>query len=272
VAPGTPRAIVGDPTRLRQVLVNLLANAIKFTERGSVAVSVERGREDALLFAVTDTGIGIPDTQLAAIFESFSQADASVTRRYGGTGLGLSISRQLVELMGGRLRVESEVGRGSTFSFTLPFVATELPAPAEPTTSKESMDVPPRPLRILLADDGADNVALVQAYVKSMPWRLEVAENGKEAVYKVTSEGPWDLVLMDMQMPVLDGYAATRAIRQWEVSHGAPATPIVALTAYALKQEIEKSLAAGCTAHLTKPMRKAALLSTVRTVTDDLRR
>jgi PAS domain S-box-containing protein len=415
VMPDVPTDLVGDPTRLRQVLLNLLGNAVKFTERGEVVLRVQRepgaGEPGLLRFSVSDTGIGIPPDKLDAIFERFTQVDSSTTRQYGGTGLGLTITRRLVELMGGRIWVESRVGHGTTFHFTLragvwtgpkrrvarhpvdmnnlntlvvddnatnrlilhemlagwkarvteaaggeealarlrraqkaadpyrlvlldcrmpdmdgfqvveamkrqrgltnvtimmltsdgrggdlarakglglagymvkPVKRTELlnaistamsepmPAYVEPLAAAipaTSPDVQSS-LSILLAEDVEDNRLLIQAYLKQTAHRLDIAVNGEVACGKFKT-GRYDLVLMDMQMPVMDGYTATRAIREWEGANHRSPTPIIALTAYALKSDEEKSLAAGCTAYLTKPIKKARLLAAIRAFTSD---
>jgi len=390
-------------------LINLIGNAVKFTEVGEVVVAVDREtplpasppeRDCILHFSVRDTGIGIPQDKLDRIFERFTQADSSTTKRYGGTGLGLTISRQLAELMGGRIWVESEVGKGSVFHFTARFQVQEHPEDAakkaeaniaglrvlvvddnatnrlilketlarmggvvtecgsgpeallmvrearrrgepfqlvlldqrmpemdgwevaaamrkepEPagttilmlTSENRDADVSraaamglddylikpvkradliraiaralkkrtlaaapkapvpeeePRRLRILLVDDSDDNRFLMAAYFKNTPHEVEMAENGAQAVEKFQA-GDYDLVFMDMQMPVMDGYTATRRIRAWERERGRRHTPVIALTAYALKDDMEKSLAAGCDDHLTKPIKKAKLLETV---------
>ncbi|HZC67061.1 MAG TPA: response regulator, partial [Nitrospirales bacterium] len=409
-----PRDLVGDPHRLRQILLNLMGNALKFTMAGEVVLRVQLdgsvpphqgGESVALLFSVSDTGIGIPADKLDAIFESFTQADSSTTRQYGGTGLGLTISKRLVDLMGGHIWVTSTVGQGSTFSFTAQFQVQENPKPhalvppaelrgmkalvvdnsatnrmilkelltawgmqvdevpngieglAELARAQEAGDpyrlvlldcrmpemdgfqvaerlraspdlvgvtvmmltsdsrvgdrtrseelgmagylvkpvkrselfdalaaavgkshapvlvpaseVGPAPakdqraLRILLVEDSPDNRLLVKSYLKGTPHHLDLADDGAIAVEKFRANG-FDLVLMDMQMPVVDGYAATRAIRQWEKEMGRPPTPIIALTAHALKGDEEKSLEAGCTAHLSKPLKKATLLNAIQ--------
>ena len=404
-----PRDLVGDPHRLRQILLNLLGNALKFTMAGEVVLRVQNDPDarqpGALLFSVSDTGIGIPEDKRGIIFESFTQADSSVTRQYGGTGLGLAISKRLVELMGGRIWATSTVGQGSTFSFTAKFRVQEEPkvrtlappaelqgvkalvvddsatnrlvlkgiltawgmqvveapngvdglaelmrahesgdpyrlvlldcrmpemdgfqvaerlraipnlagitvmmltsdsrtddktrshelgmagylvkpvkraelfeaiatamgrsqvfAPAPALDSAPAVTKDQRALRILLAEDSQDNRLLVQSYLKHTPHHLDLADNGAIAVAKFKARG-FDLVLMDMQMPIVDGYAATRAIKQWEKETGRPPTPIIALTAFALREEIQKSLDAGCTAHLTKPIKKATLLNAIQ--------
>lgn len=407
VAPDVPTALIGDPGRLRQVLVNLLGNAIKFTECGEVAVSVDKdpesGGSDLLRFQVFDTGIGIPKVKREDIFDGFSQVDSSITREYGGTGLGLTIARRLIQMMGGRIWVESTEGQGSTFYFTARFetrpdaaretklpekdllgvktlivddnptnrwILTEMlagwgasvmaaedgaqalaeldrskiqgapyelllldrrmpemngfqvvegikqdlgitditimmltsdnrgediarcrelgisrylvkpirraelyraitaartprvetPATAETLASPAASEQ--RPLRILLVEDSEDNRMLIKSYLKNAPHEIDVAENGEIGVQKFASSR-YDLVLMDMQMPVMDGYAATQAIRRWEQEQAAPSTPIIALTAYALKEEVQKSLDAGCTSHVSKPVKKNTLFQAI---------
>jgi PAS domain S-box-containing protein len=411
VAGATPDRMHGDPDRVRQVLVNLIGNAIKFTETGHVLLrvdTVDAGDVKTVRFAVTDTGIGIPSEKLETIFEAFTQADSSTTRKYGGTGLGLTISRRLVELMGGRLTASSEVGVGSTFAFTLPapealavrtsdtaddhqlagvralvvddsainrlvlrryleragatvdeapdgrggierlraapsrydVVLTDLRMPdmsgfgvaeavagdgaiagvpvivlssdARPGDSERAVkagavtllvkpvrrrtlldavaaiiaaraaaqpfvdtveppvipkrpfvDTPSRAMDILLVEDTDDGRMLALAYMKGQQHRTVTAENGQEAVaaYAAAGMGGFDVVLMDMQMPVMDGYAATRRIREIEAASSWPHTPIVALTAFALAEETTRALAAGCDDYLTKPIKKATLLA-----------
>lgn len=268
IADGVPLYLVGDPSRLRQVIINLLGNSIKFTESGRLDVRVEQDPEDprpgSLRLAVSDTGIGIPEDKLGLVFESFTQADTSTTRKYGGTGLGLTISRQLVELMGGRIWVESQVGSGSTFFFTVKLGVQENQLPrTEQTGSKLSPEALERKiygLRILLADDSSDNRFLILSYLKGANCSIDIATNGQEAAERFQA-GSFDVVLMDVEMPVMDGYTATRAIRRYEQQAGKPATPIVALTAHAFADMAEKSREAGFTAHLTKPIRRATLLS-----------
>jgi PAS domain S-box-containing protein len=414
ILPEVPVDLVGDPTRLRQILLNLLGNAVKFTERGEVGLRVMKDSDardpGALRFSVSDSGIGVPPDKLETIFKPFTQVDSSTTRRYGGSGLGLGISKRLVELMGGRIWIESCLGQGTTVHFTLPIRvgsvphrrgassavdlhdvktlvvddnatnrlilremlkswnagvtevgggedalaqlryaqdagepfrlvlldgrmpgmdgfqvaeavqrqpdlmdvkmimltsdgrggdraraqklgfarylvkpvkrvellhaisdAMTAPLPAVParqestlplaeSTAVSSCSMPP--LSILLAEDMSDNQLLIQAYLKRTPYRLDIAENGEIACAKFKG-GRYDLVLMDMQMPVMDGYDATRAIRQWEQEQGRPPTPIIALTAHALKGDEQKSLDAGCTAHLTKPIKKPTLLAAI---------
>lgn len=407
---GIPAGLVGDPNRLRQVLINLVGNAIKFTEAGSVSIRVEpeevRDGIARIRFAVSDTGIGIAADKLNLIFSNFTQADSSTTRRYGGTGLGLSIARALVEQMKGAIQVESEVGKGSTFRFTVEFriqtveaAAAQTPGPqlqhmrvlvvddsatnrrivcemvsgwgatvveatgaeaalAELSRSHrsgeridlvlmdsempsvsgvelvqkmkaapESASIPvvmlssedragdikrrqglgiqsyvvkpvreaalydammrasrrvAQPLsvssmtaaatgtghvcRILLCEDSEDNVLLVRSYLRAAPYELEVVGDGQAAVDRFTA-GKFDLILMDVQMPVMDGYEATKRIRAWERRQAVEATPIIVLTAHALTDEHGRSAEAGCTGFLTKPIRKATLLEALKTYT-----
>jgi CheY-like chemotaxis protein len=396
-------------------VTNLVSNAIKFTNAGEVAIQVEPDPEStdpgAVLLAVSDTGIGISPDKLGVIFDNFTQADASTTREYGGTGLGLPICRRLAQMMGGRIWVESTVGKGSTFSVTLRLDASVTPQPAgvikvqdinglrtlivddnptnrlilteslsswgaEPTAvengyralaeikqaksenkpyqlvlldrrmpgidgfavaeqiNKELVDaeitimmltsdnrsedigrcqelglarylikpvgrselfraivaalgpapaeMPGQPdspevkedadgraLSILLVEDSQDNQLLIKSYLKAMAHQVDQAENGQIAVEKFTNQH-YDLVLMDMQMPVMDGYTATTLIRDWEREQGRKPTPIIALTAHALKADEQKSLDAGCTSHLTKPIKKAALLEAIQKYTGSL--
>ncbi|MDY6832607.1 MAG: response regulator [Thermodesulfobacteriota bacterium] len=439
IEPGTPSHVRGDPGRLRQILANLMGNAIKFTEKGEVFVQVKKVETDAadtlleieagepdvepteaevavavsgndatavmLLFSVKDTGIGISPEKIETIFESFTQADSSITRNFGGTGLGLTISRKLAGMLGGKLWVTSNPGAGSTFAFTARFEAPEEAAVAleehppldldrarilvvddnatnrlilnrtltgygasvteadsamrglfefrraadegnpfrlalidcrmpgmdgfglaermhkapvrtgtteimmltsdnrsgdlekcrnlgisryliKPISRKDIMDaiaavlgdktaadadkitepVPPSTLpaaRILLVEDSADNRLLVQAYLKKSPVVIDTAENGAVAVDKFKA-GEYDIVLMDIQMPVMDGYTATREIRKWEAENRRPETPVIALTAYAQVEDFEKSVAEGCTDHMTKPIKKTTLFEAIR--------
>jgi len=264
-----PDTVRGDSERLRRILTNLIGNAVKFTDRGGVTLRVEKDPDSdgpaALRFIVSDTGIGVPEDRREAIFDNFSQADSSSTRQYGGTGLGLAICRRLTELMGGKIRVESEPGKGNSFIFTAAF------EPAEPARAEAAAEVRPEPeapqsssgpriLNILLVDDDPANRIMVKAFIKKTPHRVDEAENGQIAVDKFKA-GDYDLVFMDMQMPIKDGLTATREIRAWETQSGRAAVPIVALTAHALAEHIERSIEAGCDDHLTKPIRQDLFLS-----------
>ena len=420
VMPGVPLALIGDRLRVRQVLLNLIGNAVKFTESGQVLLTVERDGESdepvRLHFSIADTGIGIAKDKLEDVFASFTQADSSTTRQYGGSGLGLAIVRRLVELMGGRVWVESELGRGSVFHFTAHFqVQTGAPREQLPSTtvmlsgvralvvddnstnrlilremlssrgaevdeaedgltalehierartvgvpfklvlldcrmpgmngfqvaerlkaaSEEGLTVlmlssddlkvqltrarelgldaylvkpvrrrdlfaaiaammikhaarskgdaaehrhtaalvsaedtaaipePGRPLSILLADDSKDNRLLIHAYLKDTDWRLDDAENGAIALTKLKT-GNFDLVLMDVQMPVMDGLEATRSIRKWEKERGLSRTPILALTASALDEDVRRTLEAGVDMHVSKPIKKTVLVAAIK--------
>jgi len=231
----------------------------------SLRVTPERDASvsTALRFTVSDTGIGIPGEKLGQVFERFTQADSSTTRRFGGSGLGLTISKRLVELMGGRIWAESRVGEGSVFAFTVPFeiwAAASRP-PAAPVGMGPEAPLPA--LCILLAEDSPDNCTITLAYLEDTPYRVEIAETGAIACEKFKS-GLYDLVLMDRQMPVMDGLTATRTIRAWELANGRPPTPIIALTASALKGDREMCLTAGCTAFLTKPIKQEVLLQAIK--------
>ncbi len=253
---GDPQPFVGDAGRLRQVLLNLLSNAVKFTDQGRVFVRV-RGvrRADGTVrttFAVEDSGIGIPAERLGQLFQPFRQLDASNTRAHGGTGLGLAISQRLVGLMGGQITVESAVGKGSTFTFTVDAPSATLPAVAQPALGA----VPPaRNLRILLAEDNPVNRKVALAMMDRLGYRADIVANGQEAVEAVQAK-PYDVVLMDVQMPVLDGLEATRRIH---AQKGAQSPFIVAMTAGALPGDKEKCLAAGMDYYIAKPIRLEAL-------------
>ena len=267
IAPGVSNDLVGDPTRLRQVLLNLLGNAIKFTAAGSVSLRVEpdgdAGVPTALRFTVTDTGIGIASEKLDSIFERFTQADSSTTRRFGGSGLGLTISRRLVELMGGRIWVQSQVDAGSLFAFAVPFEVSVAGARPIAAPVGAAPEAPLSPLRILMAEDSPDNCIIALAYLEDTPYQVDVAETGVLAC-EMFKAGDYDLVLMDRQMPAMDGLTATRSIRAWENANNRAPTPILALTASALKGDRESCLAAGCTAYLTKPIKQDVLLQAIK--------
>jgi len=256
---------VGDPVRLCQIVVNLAANAIKFTQEGHVTISVETKREEDfsvfLHFTVSDTGIGIPPDQIETIFESFKQVDGSTTRQYGGTGLGLTISKQLVNMMGGRIWVESELGKGSTFHFTVRFRLSQGEATEVLHTKDLSVQKAPRQLSILLAEDNPVNQKVAAAMLKKRGHSVVVASNGREALEALDKERV-DLVLMDVQMPEMDGFEATELIRDREEGNGGH-IPIVAMTAHAMKGDREKCLAAGMDDYVAKPIKGEHLFTVV---------
>ncbi|NDY56837.1 response regulator [Desulfovibrio sulfodismutans] len=289
IADDVPDFVVGDPARLRQVLMNLLGNALKFTVSGEVRLRVERnaattrtggpGPGEGFLarFTITDTGIGIPQKVLGDIFEHFTQADVSTSRQYGGTGLGLAICRRLVDLMGGAISVTSEEGQGSVFSFTAMLEVartgsvpdtSRLVAPETDFPAGEALSVDPpafrpqfsgKPSTILLAEDNEANRNVVRLFLADQPVEIFVAENGLQAV-ELVRDRVFDLVFMDVEMPGMDGLAATRAIRDMERQSGRLATPIIALTAHAFQEHRRQCLEAGCTDFVTKPVGKARLL------------
>ena len=253
----------GDPTRIRQILSNLLANAAKFTDHGQVQATIRRLGE-AIVITVADTGPGIPAERLDALFEKFVQADASTTRRYGGTGLGLSICRELCELMGGTIEVESTVGRGSVFTVRLPLARAAEAAPAAPEPTAAAFD---RPLRILAAEDHQMNQAVLKAMLGQLGFEVTLVDNGADAVDAWARE-PWDVILMDVQMPEMDGPAATREIRARERALGRAPTPIVALTANAMSHQVKEYLACGMDGFVSKPLELARLLQVIGEVLD----
>ncbi|MBF0309458.1 MAG: PAS domain-containing protein [Magnetococcales bacterium] len=262
IAPAMPSWFLFDPGRLRQVLFNLLGNALKFTDQGRVVLRAAMAAEQGILLEVEDTGIGIPGEQVATIFDAFTQADSSITRRFGGTGLGLTVSRHLVERMRGHIQVESHPGTGSLFRVTLPLSPVDAPhevmAPSHRRDGNGRLAEP----HILVVDDSVDNQVLIRAFLKNLPCRLEVAGNGLQAL-QMTAAQSFDLILMDMQMPVMDGYTATREMRLREREEGGTPLMIVALTAHALKGEEEKCLQAGCDRYLAKPIKKQRLIGLI---------
>ncbi len=285
-----PIALLGDPGRLRQIITNLIGNAIKFTDHGevvlTVAVETRTAPGTVLRFSVTDTGIGVPQEQRDAIFKPFIQADGSTTRKYGGTGLGLAISTTLVALLGGRIWLESEVGKGSTFHFTVSFDLQ--PAPAAETRPREAQmtrlrdmpvlvvdePIPPdtnravrepsRKLRILLAEDNAVNQLVASRVLEKRGHTVVIVGNGREALAALeeSGSGGFDLVVMDVQMPVLDGFEATAIIRAREKSTGAH-MPIIAMTAHAMKGAEQRCLAAGMDGYTSKPIQVELIIAEI---------
>jgi len=253
--------VEGDMVRLRQVLTNLVSNALKFTSSGSVRLSVMSTLDGRAVFRVTDTGVGFDPDQKGRIFRRFQQADGSITRRYGGTGLGLTISNALVELMGGTaLDCDSTPGKGSTFWFEIPMPRADQSATeAEPASAA---DITTTPLRILLADDHPANRKVVEIMLAATEMELVTVEDGQQAV-EAFAAGGFDLVLMDMQMPVMDGLTATREIRAMEAERGLKRTPVVMLTANAMAEHVASGRAAGADGHLTKPVTLVSLFEAI---------
>ena len=262
-----PDILVGDATRLSQALVNLVGNAIKFTEKGGIDLQIydagQHNNHITLGFTVTDTGIGIEKNKLAYIFDRFQQAEDSITRKYGGTGLGLSIVKELISLQGGNIKVESEPGKGSIFTVSLTYPVSASQAPLTPS-AHERPDIPGlRRLKILAAEDNELNQRLLEHLLAGWEMDLQIADNGREALDTLKT-GSFDLVLMDIQMPEIDGYTAIRAIRD-ELKLD---VPVIAMTAHALKGEREKCLAQGMNDYISKPLKKEALYLLILRHTD----
>jgi PAS domain S-box-containing protein len=272
IASQTPEIILGDPTRVRQILLNLVGNAIKFTEKGSVKLIVRTqgmGETAKMCFDVIDTGIGMTPEQIACIFEPFCQADSSTSRRFGGSGLGLAICKRLTDMLRGTLQVTSEPGRGSTFSFTIDVGETAATLPVSPPLANADIADIPTPAanglsgRVLLAEDSEDTRQMVRVVLEDAGLSIDIAENGRDAVELVVAAArsgrPYDLVLMDMQMPVLDGFAATRELR----ATGFDSLPLIAFTAHAMGMERENCQAVGCTGYLVKPINIREMLAMI---------
>jgi len=259
--PDLPLYYTGDPERLRQILVNLMGNAIKFTERGGVTLVVSGEASGQVQIAVHDTGIGIPADRIEKIFEPFSQADGSITRRYGGTGLGTTIVRQLVTLMGGRIDVQSVVGEGSVFSVTLPLKPGSKPA--EPVSSDVD-DI--RPLRILVVDDAPQNIDLLVNVLAKHKHEVTTAVNGRMAV-DLYCQQPFDLLLLDMHMPVMNGFEAAREIRRIENQNRSNRVPMIALTASVEAERRHLAIEAGMDSFVMKPLDVAILRAEIARVT-----
>ncbi len=259
-----PRFIQTDPTRLRQIVLNFLSNAVKFTAEGSVAVTVACDLERELLsIAVADTGIGLSDEQIQALseFKAFHQADQSTTRQYGGTGLGLCVSNMLAEKLGGFIDIESTLGQGSVFSITVPTGPLAHPTANDlhQSVAHPSHKVDLTGLRILLAEDCEDSQRLIRHFLEQVGASIEIASNGRVAVDRILNspdQPVFDVILMDMQMPELDGYEATQVLRNRGTT-----TPIIALTAHAMPTDRQRCLDAGCDTYCAKPIEREALIS-----------
>jgi CheY-like chemotaxis protein len=275
--------LIGDPTRVRQILLNLLNNAVKFTEQGKVYLEVRRLAESnqdvQLRFSVTDTGIGLSEADQKKLFQSFSQADTSTTRRFGGSGLGLAICRKLVELMGGTINVVSCLGKGSTFSLTINFDkpnAATHPKPATTVNANGSSEVRQSPDNgvaipamvstdslILLAEDNPINQVVAVKQLEKLGYKVEIAHNGLEAV-GARRERNYQIIFMDCQMPEMDGYEATKKIRQIEAEQNLEPSRIIAMTANAMEGDAELCLATGMDDYLSKPVDRNKLINVLK--------
>lgn len=265
IADDLPDVVKSHPMNLQQILLNLIWNAVKFTHDGVVEVRAEQETASARLrFFVTDTGIGIPVDKQACIFDPFTQGDASTRRCYGGTGLGLAISKRLVEMLGGQIRVESQEGSGSCFSFTVPLIPVDAvetvqvggqPAPFPAATA--------RSYSLLLVEDSVSNQELIKLFLQDEPSEITSVFSGSEAL-DVFATKAFDCIVMDVEMPGMDGYETTKAIRQFEVERGCHRTPIIMVTAHAIPEYEQKGREAGCEEFLTKPIRKAKLIKSLR--------
>ncbi|MGA1197012.1 MAG: ATP-binding protein, partial [Candidatus Latescibacterota bacterium] len=265
VASDIPNHIKGDSDRFTQIVTNLVGNAIKFTPSGQITINVKTQHQSSdeitLQMDVIDTGIGIPQEKQMAIFEAFSQADASTTRQYGGTGLGLTISARLVELMGGKIWVTSDVGHGSQFSFTATFKKANA---TSDTDTQKQLTLAHTDLHILTVEDNPTNQLFTQQILEKLGCRVIVAKNGQEAVSHC-KKNTFDLILMDGQMPVMDGFEATQIIRKHEAIHNKH-TPIIALTAHALSDDRKRFLDAGMDDYLSKPFTPGQLIDTINRI------
>ena len=273
-----PAQLLGDPTRLQQILVNFINNAFKFTHDGSITLSVSCHHADFAIyrFAIKDTGLGISTENQQRLFDSFQQLDASVAREYGGTGLGLSICKELAELMSGNIGIDSEVGKGSTFYVDIPLQTQRLELVKEPTSQKQEPDTDAQfDMTLLVADDNAVNRLLIDKMLRNLGCQVDLAEDGSEALSlfrkrfeetDATASLPdngnsgYDLVFLDCDMPVMDGYQAASGIRAWETDHGMASTPIVALSAHAVPQFRDAAFDAGMNDYISKPISKHKLV------------
>lgn len=267
IAPGVPTLIASDPIRLRQILINLIGNAIKFTSEGGVRIVMRPDTDKRLAIEVADTGIGLTREQMTGLFGAFAQADSSTTRKFGGTGLGLRICKSLAQMLGGDVTVRSEYGKGCTFTASInaqpPDATTATPPPVAASAALTSLEG----VRVLVAEDGPDNRRLIHHFLRKAGATVRFVENGRDAVGAIFPESPehspmFDVVLMDMQMPIMDGYEATKELRR----RGC-VLPVIALTAHAMAGDEDKCLAAGCSSFASKPIQRETLLATIAFVT-----
>lgn len=278
-SPNTPDLLIGDPTRIRQVLLNLCSNAVKFTNSGSVRVFVEpieqTDQEVSLKFSVIDTGIGIDLEHTRKLFQQFTQADSSTSRQYGGSGLGLAISKELVELMGGTIAVRSDLGVGSVFSFVIKLAIYRTKAPAIESeahlaTAKEAVDTTNNQnKRILIVEDNKANQLVIRGLLKKFDFRIQVVSNGQEAIEAVQAQ-TFDLVLMDVQMPVMDGIEAAQRIRDGRANALNPEIPIIAITAHARKEDRDSCINSGMNDYVTKPVNRETLFTAIKKQLKDI--
>jgi CheY-like chemotaxis protein len=254
---------MGDPLRIHQVLMNLLSNAMKFTDKGSVRLDIQENGKDAdgrtlINFKVSDTGIGIPEEKLDLVFEKFTQADSSITRRFGGSGLGLAITRACVEKMEGTIGIESQLGIGTTFSVTIPLKDTGRSSNVESFSARTSPGQEKLKKNVLLVEDYEPNILVAVSMLEHFGFEYEVAKNGLDAVRKFVN-GYYDVILMDVQMNELDGLQATRRIRALEKEKNLPRTPIVAMTAHVREQDKDRCFDAGMDDFIPKPFEPGIL-------------
>lgn len=275
-SPLNDQLFLGDPLRIRQVLLNLVGNAIKFTDQGGVTISVttsphEEPRSAYVHIAVSDTGIGIAPNKLEGIFEKFTQGDTSITRKYGGTGLGLAISKNLAELMGGSIAIKSQLGKGSEFTLNLPLELasdTDAYSTIAEKNQIETSEVPLMEGCILLAEDNKPNVLVATYMLEALGYSFDIAINGKEALEKIrTNKGKYLAVLMDVQMPDMDGFEVTKIIREEEKANGLPHLPIIAVTANALQGDREFCLKSGMDEYISKPFEPRELANKLAAIT-----
>ena len=274
-----PEIIISDETRLHQILLNIAGNAVKFTMEGGIKISVNLGEKDKMkniYFTVSDTGIGISDKNIDKIFENFSQADDSISRNFGGTGLGLSITKELISLMGGLLKVESVEGKGSVFNFYIPFIEFNKHYSRQMNSKistkilkKDSLNfirhwqkLNNKRLKVLIAEDNDVNVELAVRYLKKLDSEIIVAKNGMEALEKAKTNEP-DIILMDVQMPVMNGVETTKSIRKFELEKGLSTVPIIALTAHAMAGDKKSCFEAGMTDYISKPFDNISLYGAI---------
>lgn len=259
---------IGDPARVSQVMMNLLNNSMKFTEKGAITIRSSINSQNMIEIEVEDTGIGIPEDKINDIFEPFVQADSSITRKYGGTGLGLTICKNLIERMGGKIGIDSKLGKGTLIKFTLNLPRAkvlDIEKSEKPTAQiklNETLKLVDQKRRILLVDDDLSNYEILKIYFKKLPIELVLANNGKEALAIFESES-FDMILMDMQMPIMDGLTATKKIREIESQKHLNKTPVLMLTANAFKENFDASIKAGADDFVTKPVNRAVLLGVV---------